>query len=705
MNKLKTILLSESSKFIHLAIVLFLFALTKTSNLAIILLIAEFIYLFKLSKNLLIFSFLLISLMFIKTFFFQAEAINFGKVIGVEDNYLLIENKGKYHAYLDNPKNYEIGMKLRFDSELLSFDQKNIDGNFDYQTYLKANNIKGQLRINNIEVYDRKFAIEQIPEKLKDFINERYSEKTSIYLTLFILGQKDGLSEDLSAKTNKIGISHLFAISGMHLSLIIAFINLILNRFYLKKKTHQLIIGGLLLIYNIITGFTISILRASLLTVALFFNDERYFTKTDLLSFIMIFLLIVNPYYVYNIGFVLSFLISFSIILGKNIWQSDKSFLQVFKIGILANLVSLPLIIELNGSFGLLNIIYNVIFVYIVSFLILPLAFITFFIPGIEELFILTIKGFESLINFSYQANYYLSFYFPSDINKLIYWGIIYLIIINVKNNVIRIFKLISIYFIILVLEIYINRSLTYVRMLDVNQAEAIHIHSKNCDMLIDTGKTDDYNSVINYLRHKNISKIDYLVITHQHEDHYGEAIDIINNIEVKNLLVNSYFPILSDFPQIILNQDDEFICGDINFINLNYYHFQEENNNSIVLFGKIGNDNWLFTGDIEEEVEIEIINKYLFDIDILKVAHHGSDTSSVFEFIDNYNIKYALISVGENNYSHPNEEVLRRLKLNKIKVFRTDESGTVTFYYLPVGDFHIVENYYFGKRRKLIIL
>jgi competence protein ComEC len=107
-----------------------------------------------------------------------------------------------------------------------------------------------------------------------------------------------------------------------------------------------------------------------------------------------------------------------------------------------------------------------------------------------------------------------------------------------------------------------------------------------------------------------------------------------------------------------------------------------------------LGGDNWLFTGDIEKPVEKEILQKYDLKVDILKVAHHGSITSSTEEFITAWEIEYAFISVGKNNYSHPHDEVIRRLVNNKIEFFRTDKSGSITIRYFKYFNFGLIEEY-----------
>lgn len=700
MKRLKTILLFDSSKFIHLAIVAVLYLLTRTSYLALILLLIELFFLFKKSRNLLIYSLILMAILNLRLPIYNSiKEVDSGVIIAIDEDRLTISNNGKYYLYVNDSSNLKLGMEIVFEGKRIFSDQKNIMFGFDYQRFLKANNILGQYNIISIEVISQTKVIQMIPETLKKYFNENYDEDVSTYLKLFILGDKEGLDEDIVTGSRKIGISHLFAVSGMHLSLIVVAINAILKRFFMNIKTKNAILVFCLVTYNIITGFLLSIMRASLLSICLLRKSDNNFSNTDYLTFIMIGFLIYNPYFIFNIGFVLSFLISFSIILGGYIFRSKNKAVQVIKIGILANLVSLPIIMNLNGSFGILNIFYNVVFVYFVSALLLPMAFVILIIP-LDDLYQIFIISFEELIEFSAMFNLYLKFHFSFVWVMFIYYLSLLGYLVFYRNEKRQYFAISCFFSVFLTWNYHFLVPSTFVRMIDVNQAEAIHIHHNTCDILIDTGKSDDYDSIIKYFQNNNISNLDYLVITHMHDDHYGEAIDIINSLEVKHLLVNQLFSDFDNFKQTVLRRGESFECNDLLLTNINESKSDNENNNSLVLYGKIGIDYWLFTGDIESEVEAELINNFSFEVDVLKVAHHGSVTSSSEVFLDAFNSKLALISVGANYYGHPSDKVLSSLEERNYRIFRTDEFGTITISYIPILNIRVIDCFYFEKRR-----
>ena len=700
MKRLKTILLYDSSKFIHLVFSSVLFLLSKTSYIALGLLCVELIFLFKKSRNLLIYSLILMAILNLRLPIYNGTAdISSGVVVDIDNNKVTVLNKGKHYLYLNESYDLRLGMEIRFQGERILSDQKNVIFGFDYQRFLKANSVLGQYSVKTYEVVEQGFVIQMIPERIKESFDSSYEASISTYLKLFILGDKEGLDEDIVKGSRNIGISHLFAVSGMHLSLIVMVIDKILKRLFLNIKVKNIIIVISLIVYNITTGFLISILRASLLSICLLKKGDNNFSRTDYLSFIMIAFLIYNPYFIFNIGFILSFLISFSIILGSKLFKDDSKIIQVGKIGVLANLVSLPIILDLNGSFGILNMVYNILFVYFVTIIMLPGAFMLLVIP-LNNIYSSFINLFEDLIEISSKFNYYLEFFFSFPWLRYLYYLFLLGLLSYYQTKKMKLFALGLVLTVILVANYHTIVSSTFVRMIDVNQAEAIHIHHNSCDVLIDTGKSDDYDTIINYFRNNNIKDIDYLVITHMHDDHFGEALDIINNLKVRNLIVNKTSSEFGLFPQIELGRGDYFGCGDIFLENLNYYHSDNENNNSLVLYGKIGIDYWLFTGDIESEIEEEIINHYDFSIDVLKVAHHGSSTSSSTKFIDRFHIDNAVISVGYNLYGHPADSVLMRLKERNIKVLRTDEVGTVTFNYYTIINLRIIDTYHYEKRR-----
>ena len=194
-----------------------------------------------------------------------------------------------------------------------------------------------------------------------------------------------------------------------------------------------------------------------------------------------------------------------------------------------------------------------------------------------------------------------------------------------------------------------------------------------------------DISKSINYLKGLGITKINYLIITHGDYDHMGEAINLVENFKVENVIFNcgEYNKLEKDLITVLDKKKISYSsCVDKieDLIFLQTKDYDNENDNSNVIYTEIDGYKLMFMGDAGVETEMEILKKYnLSNIDVLKVGHHGSRTSSGEEFINEINPKYSIISVGKNNrYGHPNKEVLDNLKDSKI--LRTDQDGSIIF-------------------------
>ncbi|MHC1683790.1 MAG: DNA internalization-related competence protein ComEC/Rec2 [Clostridiaceae bacterium] len=238
------------------------------------------------------------------------------------------------------------------------------------------------------------------------------------------------------------------------------------------------------------------------------------------------------------------------------------------------------------------------------------------------------------------------------------------------------------------------NDELLNISFIDVGQADSILIQYKDKNMLIDTGNNGDWEVIESYLKENNVSKIDKLILTHPHEDHIGSAAKIINIFSIGDLYMpkatantktfeNTVNAAKSKNLQAIAPKVGEKIkMEELEFTVLapNNSKYDSLNNYSIVLKLSYGNNKFLFTGDAETLSENEILSKnYDVSADVIKIGHHGSNTSSSEKFIEKVNPKYAIISVGKNNdYHHPHKKVMDLLKNKNIKIFRTDENKTI---------------------------
>ena len=231
-----------------------------------------------------------------------------------------------------------------------------------------------------------------------------------------------------------------------------------------------------------------------------------------------------------------------------------------------------------------------------------------------------------------------------------------------------------------------------FITFIDVGQGDSTLIHLENKNIMIDTGGNVNYNissNIIIYLKSEGIKSIDYLILTHGDYDHMGEAINLVNNFKVEKVIFNcgEFNDLEGELIKVLDKKHIKYYSciKELNIDNNKLYFLQtkeydNENDNSNVIYTEIDGYKFMFMGDASITTEREIIENYnLPDIDVLKVGHHGSKTSSGKDFINDINPKYSIISVGKNNrYGHPNKEVLNNLEGSKI--YRTDQDGSIMF-------------------------
>ncbi len=620
----------------------------------------------------------------------------------VKDNKLtlVIKNKEKIQLtyYFTETLELDLGDYVKAAGEL-SVPSTNTNFNlFSYQKYLLSKNIKYIFKAEDIEVIKKNKSIIYI---IKNAITKYIATfKSKEYLNTFILGEND-IEEEVKESYQLNGVSHLFAISGMHITLFSSILLFLFKKIIKNKTILYCIISIFLIFYSFLAGFAPSVVRGTLLFICLFLNKAfKINMKTYKIVLILIIVnLLYNPYYIHNTGFMFSYTISLFLTIYGEISNHFKNyFIKLFMVSMIAFLSSLPIVINTYYQINLLTPITNIIFVPIITVVIFPLSLITLIFPFFDSILNLLISWMESISLFVAQA-FFLTLILEkiSFIIVILYYILINYILVCFKRKK---YNQITYLLVILVFHNNINYLDRYsvVTMIDVGQGDSILIQLPNNkgNILIDTGGFASYyetsysiakSIILPYLKSVGIKKLDYLITTHGDADHMGESINLVNNFKIDNIIFNC--GIYNDLEnQLIKILDKKNIKYDscINKLNIEEYKFwflntkeyNNENDNSIVIYTELNSYKFLFMGDAGVKAESDILKEYkLSYIDFLKVGHHGSNTSSSEYFINIIKPKYSLISVGEDNkFGHPKEYVLDILKDSKI--YRTDQNGSI---------------------------
>ncbi len=600
----------------------------------------------------------------------------------------------KYMIIYDYKKmNFKIGDKIKAEGKIIKPSSNTNFHLFNYQRYLKSNNIFYILKAKSIKKVNNSSGVYLIKNYIVNYINKFNNN----YLCAFILGDTSDIDRNIKESYKKNGISHLFAISGLHVSIFVIIISLIFKKL-LKFKYDYIIIILFLLFYLFLTNFTKSITRTTSLYILNIICKKTNFNINikKLIILILCMNLIINPYNIYNIGFIFSYTISISLIFNKQLLDNCTNYIKKLLLtSVICFLTSIPILINNSFELNFLSIILNLIYVPFVSFIVFPLSLLTLLLPPLNAVLNFTLLLLENssliLSNIDFLK---FNFCHISSIIVFFYYFFIYLFIIGIEEKRYLLFIPLIILMIIHYNYPKINSNQYYIT-LDVGQGDCsllIYPNSKS-NILIDTG--GNYNNdiasniIIPSLTSYGIKKINYLIITHGDFDHMGEAINLVENFKVEKVIFNC--GPYNDLEQELINVLDKkkikyYSCIKELNIDKNKLQFLQtkeydnENDNSNVIYTELDGYKFMFMGDAFTTTEKEIMSNYnLPDIDVLKVGHHGSKTSSSKEFINEINPKYSIISVGKNNrYGHPNKEVLNTLENSKI--YRTDQDGSIMF-------------------------
>ena len=648
-------------------------------------------YIFKILTILI----LIITIIYTKYYPFKSVFnTNDTEFIGIVEDYIIKDNQikislkskeriivtYKYTGKVFNNLSY--GDKIKVTGVLKEPSTNNIFNNFNYKKYLYNKKIYYIIEASKIDkIQNNNNHIYTIKNLLYTRINNL---KSSNYIKALLFGDNK-LDKEIKTSYQINGISHLFSVSGFHINFITSIIYFYLDRVTYNKKIKYITVDIFLVLYLLLCNTT-SLLRCTVMNILLSINHllKINIKKIDIVLLTLILCIIINPFIIYDIGFIYSYTISFFLILYKNKYKTNNKLLKIIYISLISFLVSLPINIYTSYEINFLSIILNIIIVPIVSLILLPLSLLTLIFPILDNILYLITSILEKISLYTSNINIFKQILSkPSIILIIIYYLVIILILSKNKH-----------YYLILILLIFHKTIPLYngnleVVMFDVGEADSMLIStpSKKVNILIDTGRGIDINNIIIYLKSIGISKLNYLIITHGDEDHIGGALYLIDNFKVDNVILNKgdYTELEVELITHLKNKNIKYtnninkipLLGSYMYL-LNTKKFSNENDNSIVTYFEYQKYKFLFMGDSSSKTEEYLINNYnLTNISFLKVGHHGSNTSSSPLFINKINPKVSLISVGRNNfYHHPNKEVLTNLS-NSV-IYRTDINKSI---------------------------
>ena len=641
--------------------------------------------------------------------------------------YFSYKNK-KFIVYINkkNKKLLEYGDLIKIKGEYSAPEVARNYKGFDYSQYLKTLNIYGTIKVEESKIINKNqlspilISINNIKEKMIDNANRNMPKRTANLLLGILIGERDNIQEDIIESFRTANLSHILAVSGAHTSYIILGITYLISKSKTPKRIGYIITIINLLIFIIITGASYSVVRACIMAIVVIgakicYRKENFFTS---ICISLIIILIQNPFAINDIGLKLSFMGTAGIVIfNKSITnffiklKIKQKIAEALSVTFSAQLMIMPITIlnfnTISLTFFISNILASpllgiiIIFGFIsifISSILNPISKILFLILHIFlELLILVSKVTEKIPgssilvktpNILFAIVYYIlilffNYFFVIKQNptRRFHKKIIKIITIKKIKNA---FKVIAVVFLIMLLLTRIVRIINptlKIYFIDVGQGDStLIVTPKNKKILIDGGEGKT-NVLFQYLLDRRINKIDYIIISHFDSDHCNGLIEIIEKMRVENIVMSKQSKESEEYKKILeiikqknikvssVKAEDKIIIEKNLYIKIlnpaEKFEFQDLNNNAIVAKLVYKNFSMLFTGDIEKAEE-NLAKKYKNELKstILKVAHHGSKTSTSEEFLKYVEPQIALIGVGDNNkFGHPNQITIEKLK------------------------------------------
>ncbi|PKM96218.1 MAG: DNA internalization-related competence protein ComEC/Rec2 [Firmicutes bacterium HGW-Firmicutes-1] len=651
----------------------------------------------------------------------------------------------KVIIYGKNIEPYKVGDRIQVMGNMQSFLQKTNPGAFDARQYYYADKIYFTVYASNIKLlnrgkYDADRILNNFRVRLESQVNKLFPSNEASIMNTMLLGSKGILNDSTKELYQVAGISHLLAISGLHVSIIGMGLFQLLKNFIKSQRTCGIICIVILWLYCVLTGGSTSTLRATimltLMLLTIFFNESYEAVSALFIAGTMI--VVVNPYQLLDVGFLLSFaavygILSLTPILNTRYNSNNNMLINMLFVTLGASLFTYPILAWFFYKLSIYSIIVNLFIVPVSTIL------IAFGILAILVSFIWLPAG-EIVGGIVYFALKYIEMccegVMKLPLNTLtigkpsILMIFYYYVFVCVRQKKVMVV-------IVLLCTIFIGTtSLNQIgrlkaTFLDVGQGDSAVIQYSSKVFIVDGGgklsisKNSTTNNtgiyvLIPYLESEGINHIDGIFISHSDFDHIYGIIEVIKEIKTDFIVLpKPYEQEQDDLTKTLLT------CANDKGIEVYYFsegykykhkgfhieciypkiseaNYKNNNEKSLVLNVRYKDFNVLFTGDIEEPQEDIIQSHEGVEADIIKVPHHGSETSSTHGFLERVDPTVAIFSYGKHNiYGHPAVEVVKRYKLLGIDEYHISNEGAVII--TTKGETYLVETYFTKRKVKYI--
>ena len=586
--------------------------------------------------------------------------------------------------------------------------QRNFGG-FDYQAYLKTQGIYQTLTIKSIQSvkqissWDIGENLSSLRRKAVVWIKAHFPDPMRNYMTGLLLGHLDTDFEEMNELYSSLGIIHLFALSGMQVGFFMDAFKKLLLRLDLTQEKLKWLTYPFSLIYAGLTGFSASVIR-SLLQKLLAQHGVK---GLDNFALTVLVLFIIMPNFFLTAGGVLSCAYAFILTMTSKEGEGLKA---VTRESLVISLGILPILSFYFAEFQPWSIILTFVFSFLFDVVFLPLLSILFILSFIYPVtqFNFVFEWLENIIRLVSQlASRPLVFGQPNAwllILLLISLAILYDFRKNIKRVAGVSLFIVGLFFLT---KHPLENEIT---MLDVGQGESIFLRDvTGKTILIDVGgkaesdkkieawqekstTSNAQRTLIPYLKSRGVDKIDQLILTNTDKEHVGDLLEVTKAFHVGEILVSKGSLTQKEFVaelEASQNKVRSVAAGENFPIFGSYLEVLSprqigdgDRDDSLVLYGKLLDKHFLFTGNLEEKREKDLLKHYPdLEVDVLKASQHGAKTSSNPTFLEKIKPEITLISVGKNNRAKlPHQESLTRMESIKSKIYRTDQQGAIRF-------------------------